>query len=114
LVCDHLYCDGNPGDYLLLDPGAAGSDLADQGRDREIEKDIQMRILKRLISKIRKRFGLYDLRYEGARWVRKNIGEEYVNEFLEKYDNLSRGIPIGGIYETAVFLDMIETIREQI
>lgn len=73
-----------------------------------------MRILKRLISKIRKRFSLYDLRYEGARWVRKNIGEEYVNEFLEKYDNLSRGIPIGGIYETAVFLDMIETIREQI
>ena len=40
LVCDHLYRDGDTGDYLLFDPGAARSDLADQGRDREIEKDI--------------------------------------------------------------------------
>ena len=70
--------------------------------------------LGKFISKIRKRFGLYDLRAEGAKWVKENIGPEYVEEFLEKYDCLNRGIPIGGFYETAVFLDMIETIREQI
>ena len=62
---------------------------------------------------LRKKLGLYDLRKEGANWVRKNLGDEYVNEFLEKYDNINRGIPIGGFVETAVFLHMIETIKEQ-
>lgn len=70
--------------------------------------------MKRLIHNIRIKLGLYDLRKEGAKWVSENIGEEYVDEFLEKYDDINRGIPIGGIAETAVFLDMIEQIREQI
>ena len=47
----------------------------------------------KIISKIRKRFGLYDLRAEGAKWVRKEFGEEYVEEFLEKYDNVCSGVP---------------------
>lgn len=68
----------------------------------------------KIVRKLKKMLGLYDLRSEGAKWVKENLGAEYVEEFLEKYDNINSGIPIGGIYETAVFLDMIETIKEQI
>lgn len=70
--------------------------------------------MKRLIHNIRIRLGLYDLRKEGAKWVAKNIGEDYVEEFLAKYDDINRGIPIGGMAETAVFLDMIERIKSEI
>ena len=70
--------------------------------------------MKRLIHNIRIKLGLYDLRKEGAKWVSENIGEEYVEEFLTNYDDINRGIPIGGIAETAVFLDMIEEIKKQI
>ena len=67
----------------------------------------------KLLTKLLKKLRPYDLRSEGAKWVKENIGEEYVSDFLEKYDNICRGIPIGGFYETAVFLDMIETIKEE-
>lgn len=70
--------------------------------------------MKRLIHKIRIKLGLYDLRKEGAKWVAKNIGEDYVEEFLAKYDDINRGIPIGGMAETIVFLDMIEQIKNEI
>jgi hypothetical protein len=70
--------------------------------------------MKRLIHNIRIKLGLYDLRKEGAKWVAKNIGEDYVEEFLEKYDDINRGIPIGGMAETIVFLDMIEQIKKEI
>lgn len=67
-----------------------------------------------IFGKIRKKFGWYDLRKEGAKWVAKNIGEEYVEEFIDKYDKINRGIPIGGFAETVVFVDMIERIKEEI
>ena len=67
-----------------------------------------------ILSRIRKKFGLYDLRKEGAKWVRKNLGEEWVQDFCEKYDNINRGIPIGGFVETAVFIDMVERIKQEI
>lgn len=70
--------------------------------------------MKDLIHNIRMKLGLYDLRKEGAKWVAKNIGEDYVKEFLAKYDNLNRGVPIGGMVETMVFLDMIEQIKKEI
>lgn len=70
--------------------------------------------MKSLIHKIRIKFGLYDLRKEGAKWVAKNIGEEYVEEFLARYDDINRGIPIGGIAKTIAFLNLIEQIRKQI
>jgi hypothetical protein len=70
--------------------------------------------MKRLIHNIRIKLGLYDLRREGAKWVAKNIGEDYVEEFLTKYDDINRGISIGGIEETIIFLDMIERIRKEI
>ena len=66
----------------------------------------------KILHAIRKIFGLYDLRKEGAKWVEKNIGPDYVQEFLEKYDSINRGIPIGGFYETVVFLNMIAQIKE--
>ena len=67
-----------------------------------------------IFSKIRKRFGWYDLRREGAKWVEKNLGAEWVQDFCEKYDNINRGIPIGGFAETVVFLDMVERIKQKI
>ena len=70
--------------------------------------------MKRLIHNIKMRLGLYNLRKEGAKWVAKNIGEDYVEEFLAKYDDINRGIPIGGLAETIVFLDMIEEIKKDI
>lgn len=70
--------------------------------------------MKRLIHNIRIKLGLYDLREEGAKWVAKNIGKDYVEEFLTKYDDINRGISIGGMAETVVFLDMIERIRQEI
>jgi len=70
--------------------------------------------MKGLVHNIRMKLGLYDLRKEGAKWVAKNIGEDYVEEFLAKYDNINRGIPIGGMVETMVFLDMIEQIKKEI
>ncbi len=70
--------------------------------------------MKRLIHNLRMKLGLYDLRKEGAKWVAENIGEDYVEEFLAKYDDINRGIPIGGMAETVVFLDMIERIKREI
>ena len=70
--------------------------------------------IKSLIHNIRIKLGLYDLRKEGAKWVAKNRGEEYVEEFLAKYDDINRGVPIGGIAETIAFLNIIEHIKEQI
>ena len=70
--------------------------------------------MKRLIHNIRIKLGLYNLRKEGIKWVSENIGEEYVDEFLEKYNDINRGIPIGGLAETVVFLDMIKQIKKQI
>ena len=70
--------------------------------------------MKSLIHNIRIKLGLYNLRKEGAKWVAKNMGEEYVEEFLAKYDDINRGVPIGGIAETIVFLNMIEEIKKQI
>lgn len=70
--------------------------------------------MKGLIHRIRIKLGLYDLRKEGAKWVAKNIGEDYVEEFLEKYDDINRGIPIGGMEETIVYLSMIEQIKKEI
>ena len=56
----------------------------------------------------------YNLQSELAKWVEKNIGAEYVEEALEKYEKINRGIPIGGLKETIVFLDMIETVKAEI
>ncbi len=56
---------------------------------------------------------MYDLWKEVAAWVEKNIGAEYVDEALEKYDKINSGIPIGGFQETVVFLHMIEQVKAE-
>lgn len=50
-----------------------------------------------LFKRFRKKHGLYDLRKEVAVCVEKNIGAEYVDEALDKYDKINSGVPIGGI-----------------
>lgn len=42
------------------------------------------------------------------------MGAKYVEKFLSNYDNINRGIPIGGIVETMTFINLIERIKEQI
>lgn len=66
-----------------------------------------------LFKRFRKKHELYDLRKEVATWVKKNIGAEYVDEALDKYDKLNSGVPIGGFQETAVFLHMIKQIKAE-
>ena len=66
-----------------------------------------------MFRRFSKKHGLYDLQKEVAAWVEKNIGVEYVDEALDKYDKLNSGVPIGGLQETVVFLDMIEKIKAQ-
>lgn len=56
----------------------------------------------------------YDLRSELAKWVEKNLGAEFVEEALDKYDKINSGIPIGGFSETVVFLDMIKTVKAEV
>lgn len=56
----------------------------------------------------------YDLRSELAKWVEKNLGAKWVEEALEKYDKINSGIPIGSFDETAVFIDMIETVKAEV
>lgn len=66
-----------------------------------------------LFKRFYKKHGKYNLRKEVAAWVEKNIGAEYVDEALDKYDKLNSGVPIGGFVETAVFLDMVEQIKKE-
>ncbi len=44
--------------------------------------------------------------------LREACRRAYGDDFIEMYDDVCRGIPIGGIAETAVFLDMVEMVRE--
>lgn len=66
-----------------------------------------------MFKRFRKKHKPYNLRKEVAAWVEKNIGVEYVNEALDKYDKLNSGVPIGGFQETAVFLHMIELVKAE-
>lgn len=67
-----------------------------------------------IIRKIRIKLGLYNLEEEGVKWVAKNLGSGYIQEFREKYETLASGRAIGGIIETALFLGMIERIKQDI
>lgn len=64
-------------------------------------------------KRFRKKHGLYDLRKEVAAWVEKNIGAEYVDEVLDKYDKINSGVSIGGFQETTEFLRMIEQVKAE-
>lgn len=66
------------------------------------------------MNKLRKKLGLYNLEKEGAKWVKANFGQEYVEDFIDKYEKINRGIPIGGMYETMLFIDVVERIKKEI
>lgn len=68
-----------------------------------------MRFVKWFINKFSSKH--VNLKEKGIAFVRENFGEEYVEEFCDKYDRINKGIPIGGFTETAVFLDLIEKIK---
>lgn len=68
----------------------------------------------KLIRKLKIKLGMYDLRKELARWVEKNLGEQYVKEAMDKYDKINSGIPIGGFVETAIFLDIVSKVKEDL
>lgn len=75
-------------------------------------REFLRKYIKDLVSKrFHKKHEKYDLRKEVAAWVEKNIGVEYVDEALDKYDKLNSGVPIGDFQETAVFLHMIERVK---
>lgn len=63
-------------------------------------------------GRIHKRRKHMELKEYGKKWVAKNLGEKYVSEFEHNYDDLNRGIEIGGFAETSMFLDLIDTIRK--
>ena len=66
----------------------------------------------RLFKKLKRKS--YNLRSELATWVERNIGSEYVDEALEKYDKINSGVSIGGIAETIAFVDMVETVKHEV
>lgn len=66
----------------------------------------------RLFKKLKRKS--YNLRSELAAWVERNIGVEYVDETLDKYDKINSGIPIGNMFETMAFIDMVETVKREV
>lgn len=67
-----------------------------------------------MFKRFRNKHGLYDVRKEVATWVEKNIGAEFVEEALDKYDKINSGVPIGGFQETAIFLHIIEQVKAEV
>jgi len=66
----------------------------------------------KLFKKLKRKH--YNLRSELAKWVERNIGSEYVDEALEKYDKINKGVPIGGMAETVAFVGMVETVKAEV
>ena len=66
------------------------------------------------MSEFFKLFGIYDLKEEGRKWCIREFGEQYGDEYVEKYEAINKGIPIGDMYETMVFIDMVETIKREL
>ena len=49
--------------------------------------------------------------FKKKKTLRDKVVEMYGEEAGVYYDNLSQGIPIGGLLETVVFIDMVEEAR---
>ena len=45
--------------------------------------------------------------------LRKACIDEYGEDFGELYDKINTGQPIGGFLETAMFLDMIKSVKRK-
>lgn len=46
--------------------------------------------------------------------LREVCREKYGDEFVELYDMLNNGVPIGNLEETMIFLSMVEEARKEI
>jgi hypothetical protein len=55
----------------------------------------------------------FDLRQACIDKYSKEFGEKEGAEIGIMYDAINRGIPIGGLLETAAFLDMIERVKKE-
>ena len=71
-----------------------------------------MQILNRIFKRKKERKET-NLRTNGAKWIEKNLGAEYVDGFLIKYDTLNSGGVIGNFFETVAFIDLVERIRKE-
>ena len=49
--------------------------------------------------------------FKKKKTLRDKVVEMYGEEAGVYYDNLSQGIPIGGLLKTVVFIDMVEEAR---
>ncbi len=47
------------------------------------------------------------------RTLRELCRREYGDEFVDKYDNLNKGIPIGSIEETIKFIEEVEAVKKK-
>lgn len=45
--------------------------------------------------------------------LRDACRKEYGDEFVETYDAMNRGCPIGGFLETALVLDAIQSVKKK-
>lgn len=45
--------------------------------------------------------------------LRELCQEKYGDEFIELYDKLGAGEPIGNMVETVIFLELIEEVRKE-
>ena len=45
--------------------------------------------------------------------LREVCCEMYGDEFVEMYDKVNEGVPIGGFAETVAFINMVEKAKEQ-
>lgn len=46
--------------------------------------------------------------------LREACREEYGDDFIQLYDMMQAGIPIGGLAETMLILSMIDKVREDL
>ena len=49
--------------------------------------------------------------FKKKKTLRDKVVEMYGEEAGVYYDNLSQGIPIGGVLKTAIFIDIVEEAR---
>ena len=55
----------------------------------------------------------FDLRQAYIDKYSKEFGEKAGEEIGEMYDSINRGLPIGGVFKTDLFLDMIERVKKE-
>ena len=67
-----------------------------------------------MIRKIKLFLGIYNLREEFKLYCIKEFGKECGNEFLQKYDDINQGMPIGNMVETVAFLNLVDYVKSEL